>query len=74
MANLQRDPKRYRKPFEPGDFFPGLKRHVGPKKKQTWQDMKAMCKLMNAMYQGDTVNSERPANVDTSTESTASED
>jgi hypothetical protein len=41
-ANLHRDPKRQTKPYEPGDFFPGLRpRDSRPKAEQLKQALEA---------------------------------
>jgi superfamily I DNA/RNA helicase len=53
LANMQRDPKKRREPFEPQDFLPELNSTDEEEPHQTWEQQKA---LLHALLPGTRTN------------------
>lgn len=58
LANIYRDEKKRRQPYQPSDFLPDRK--AKPKKPQTWQQMKAICKAAALAFGGKIVKKVKP--------------
>ena len=49
IANVNRDPKKRKKPFSPSDFVPQFGTE---KKERDWQDLLAHVEMLNAAFGG----------------------
>lgn len=52
LCNLQRNPKKQKKAFEPSDFFLSLKDKDAADKKQTWKQHLAIATQLHALFKG----------------------
>lgn len=50
IANVNRDPKKTRSAFEPGDFMPKFKEEE--KEAKPWEDQLQMVEMLNAAFGG----------------------